>query len=156
MRQIVTLILLIGINGVLYAQSSQHPKLERWYQKEFYNRSCPLRGDYTAGTGDKMQMYYYQNVEGKSDYIQWMGAKTWLDPEKLNYDLNDMGSGEVTMTCRIGQSTTSGGEPVSFSSNRLNVTYHLSRYRTTAISLDGKLYMKGGMHNNWRAKYRRK
>jgi hypothetical protein len=155
-RVIVLFLLLLGTAGSMYSQSSVHPKLERWYQKELYNRSCPLRGDYTAGTGDKMQMYYYQNVEGKADYIQWMGAKTWLEMEQVNYNLNDVGSGEVTITCKIGQSTSNGGEPQSFSSNRLKVTYHLSGYRTTAISLDGKLYMSTGMHNNWKGRYRRK
>lgn len=157
MKQATLLFLvLIGASIQLLAQASEHPLLERWYQKEFYNRSCPLRGEYTAGTGDKMQMYYYQNVEGKKDYIQWMGAKTWISMDELNYNLNDMGSGEVTITCKIGKSTSNGGEPNSMTSHKLKVTYHVSSFRTTAITLDGTLYMSTGMHNNWKAKYRRK
>jgi hypothetical protein len=93
-----------------------------------------------------MQMYYYHNVEGKKDYIQWMGSKTWISAGVVRYDINDMGSGEVTMTCKVRQPTSNGWEPNALSSNKLEVTYNLSRYLTTAISQDAKLYMKGGMH----------
>lgn len=102
-----------------------------------------------------MQMYYYHNVEGKKDYIQWMGSKIWISEGVVRYDINDMGSGEVTMTCKVRQSTSNGGEQNALSSNRLEVTYHLSRYRTTAISLDWKLYMKGEIHPNLKQKCRR-
>jgi len=141
---------------MVQAQTNIDPKLQRWYQKEFYNRSCPLRGNYSAGSGEKMQMYYYHNIVGKKDFILWMGEKTWLSPEQMLYDLNDGGTGSVTMMCKVGRSTSNGREPSILTSNTLKVTYHISGWRTREITLHGFMYMRTGTQSSWMMTYRKK
>jgi hypothetical protein len=153
----IIIILALSLSTMLHspAQTKKLKNLEIWYQKELYNPACPLRGAYIAGKGDKMQMSYFQNIEGTKDYIVWMGEKTWVSTDSTMYDISDTGTGFVTITCYIARSNANGGEPSVFSSNKLKMTYHISNWQTSEITLDGQLYMKKGMKNDWKATYKR-
>jgi hypothetical protein len=148
---------IISFSSVLYAQTQNGKlsNLENWYRKELYNPACPLRGAYSAGKGEKMQLYYFQNIEGMKDYIEWLGTKTWVSTDSTGYDISDSGSGFVTISCYIGRSDPKGGEPAVFSDNKLKMTYHIAAWRTQRITLEGNLYTKDGMKNGWKATYAR-
>ncbi len=155
--RILLFLLILSLTPAVQSQNQNGKlkNLETWYQKELYNQSCPLKGVYSAGKGDKMQIFYCQNVEGTKDYIVWMGEKTWVSTDSTMYDINDTGTGFVTISCFIGRSNPAGGEPSVFSGNKLKMTYHIYEWQTQEITLDGPIYMKEGLKRGWRATYAR-